>query len=100
MSWEIGRQGTGYLKKKLFEFYFCDCYLIKYREGDSIPEHLDKVPGYRHFRFNIVLKGSLTAFKCPRAFLTGRFNFFRPDLHPHSVEPSGERLVLSLGWIM
>ena len=99
--WEKGRQGTGYLKRILFQNSFSDCYLIKYPDKTFIPKHVDNVDGKRHFRLNIVLKKPLSGgiFKCEKSILhTPRIILFRPDKYSHELTPvEGERLVFSLG---
>lgn len=105
LQWSDGRQNTGYQKKLILQWKFFDVWLIKYKEGDHIPEHVDVVSeGYNHHRINIVLKEALQGgdFICPNAkkFLK-RIYLFRPDRDKHSVTKiiKGERLVLSIGWI-
>src|SRR5258708_15512001 len=50
LRWEAGRQGTGYRKLRLGRGRRWDLYLIDYPPGTSIPEHVDPVPGRRHWR--------------------------------------------------
>lgn len=106
--WEQGRQGTGYLKRRIFEFanrlFGMDCYLIKYLPNTYIPPHTDPVPGFKHFRLNIVLKqtgrgGNLYFYKTRQY---GRVFLFRPDHVEHSVSnvDNGTRLVLSIGLVV
>jgi hypothetical protein len=103
--WEQGRQGTGYLKRKIFQFangwFALDCYILKYPEKSYIPPHTDPIPGHKHFRLNIVLKkakvgGNVYYFntRCYR-----RIMLFRPDYIEHEVSQvqRGERIVLSIG---
>ena len=103
--WIKGRQGTGYLKKKIFEFSFklfgMDCYILKYPPKSYIPPHTDPIEGYKHFRLNIVLKkadvgGNVYYFKtrCYR-----RIMLFRPDAIEHEVSEvaRGTRYVLTIG---
>lgn len=98
-KWEKGRAGE-YQKKLLFGWSTGDCWLIKYGKGQGIPWHVDPVHDRRHFRLNIVLRGSTSAFECDGGWLKGRFNFFRPDIHRHRVLCHGPRLVLSIGWTL
>ena len=106
MTWEKGRQNTGYLKKKIFQFFLTqdlgfDMYVLRYPEKSSIPEHTDPVDGFDHYRFNFVWR---KPFKGGRLFIEGkevfkRWSFFRPDKQKHYVTPiiRGERGVLSIG---
>lgn len=107
MPWQQGRQGTGYLKRRLLHRTGppvpFDLYLLKYPPGAHIPEHTDPVAKGRHFRLNIVLKrGRGGAFRCAAPIVdTPRVKLFRPDLQPHAVEPVyATRYVLSLGWLL
>ena len=98
MKWERGRQGTGYDKLNLFQSGSADCWLIKYPPYTHIPTHTDPVPGRKHYRLNILLRGE-DKFKGETIFATKRIKFFRPDIMPHSVEEVSEpRLILSIGW--
>lgn len=101
MKWQNGRQGSGYLKKKIFEFWKMDCYLIKYPDDSFIPEHVDQVDGKKHYRLNIVINKPKSGgrFICDKTIInTGRIILFRQDKYKHSLTPVvGERLVLSLG---
>lgn len=100
MRWEKGRQGTGYMILKLFQGKSFDCYLIDYPADTHIPTHTDPLPGKKHYRINILLKGE-DKFKGETIFATKRIKFFRPDISPHSVERvSKPRLILSFGWAM
>jgi hypothetical protein len=97
MIWESGRQGTGYLKMVLRQGSFYDIFLIKYPVGTHIPAHIDPVPGKKHFRLNIRLKGE-NNFNGMSLFNFGRITLFRPDITPHSVKQvTKERLILSIG---
>lgn len=102
MRWESGRQGTGYRKLRLWQSdrLFSDAYLIDYPPHTRIPTHVDKVPGKRHYRINILLWGQ-DNFRGETLFSLGPLKFFRPDISPHSVEEvSRRRLVLSIGWAL
>lgn len=103
MAWVEGRQGGGYLKWRLFRLWTLDCYLLKYPKGSGVKYHTDPVPGYRHFRLNIMLRKPVKGghFRI-RGYAIINWEFlklFRPDIRPHAVEvvQEGERLVLSLG---
>lgn len=99
MNWELGRQGTGYLKRKLGQGKTWDLWLLKYPKGSKIPWHTDPVEGKRHWRLNIVLWG-------PQSFRGETFMqlwgvvLFRPDIMTHKVKGVNRvRYVLSLGWV-
>lgn len=107
LRWTKGRQGTGYEKLKIFEMGHSriggiDAYLLLYKPGDSIPVHVDPVPGKRHYRLNLTLRnakegGELWVEKT--IIKLGPLTIFRSDLAKHAVTPliTGTRLVLSLG---
>lgn len=96
--WIEGRQGTGYLKKSIFQGSFYDCWLIKYPPNTNIPPHKDPVKNKKHYRLNVILKGK-GDFKCEKCILNlGKIVLFRPDKYTHSVSNgNNERLVLSYG---
>lgn len=110
-NWQKGRQNTGYEKLKIFQFLTFDCYILRYKVGDSIPTHTDPVEGYRHYRLNFELKkaevgGKLRYGPCNIGLLNTivksenkRMVFFRSDIIPHSVTEikKGERIVLTFG---
>ncbi len=107
LRWESGRQQTGYEKMLLATARFplpFDLYLLRYREGASVPSHVDPVDGRRHFRLNIVLceaeRGGQFECKHP-IFETRRIKVFRPDVSEHAVSKveAGCRMVLSFGWV-
>jgi hypothetical protein len=110
-TWEPGRQDTGYQRLRVIHWGFpnwlkkralgIDLYVLRYPAGSYLPVHTDPVPGYRHFRFNVVMKQSKSGgkFLCDNTiFNTGRIKLFQSDL-PHSLTPieSGVRYVLSFG---
>lgn len=109
-NWEPGRQGTGYEKLKLLNYwkFFSerkwDIYLLRYPVGSGIPRHKDPVPDHRHYRLNIYLWNA-QAGGVPEhdgVIISNRFfTLFRPDLFGHSVTPvtKGTRYVLSLGLV-
>lgn len=111
MKWEPGRQGTGYEKLKIWSFWRTDCYLLRYRVGASIPQHIDPVEGRSHWRVNIRFPGAeggelrfVRWINRPQGFmgfqaLYGTFFLFRSDILPHYVTKvkSGTRYVLSFG---
>ena len=111
--WRPGRQGGGYDRLKLFSFsrpVQFDAYLLRYKPGFECPPHRDPVPGFRHWRLNVVLRAAreggrfyfqplhLAGFAGP-IFDTSRVVRFRSDLEPHGVErvSRGRRLVLTFG---
>lgn len=110
-KWELGRQGSGYYKLKIFasEWLKMDCYILKYPEGSSVPRHIDKLTPklsmyYDHNRLNIILKHPEKGgvFWCEKPFISGpRFILFRPDEHKHSISKieEGTRYVLGIGWL-
>lgn len=100
MKWEPGRQGTGYLKLKLWQGNSSDAYLIDYPANSHIPTHVDVVEGVKHFRINIRLWGP-DNFRGKSLCKFWVVNFFRPDIMPHSVEKvSSRRIILSIGWVV
>lgn len=105
MTWEPGRQGSGYFKRKLFGWSWGDCYLLKYPEGSRVPPHRDPVPTGRHFRLNIELRKARDGgefYGGAPIVNHGRVVLFRPDMHVHAVSPvyEGTRWVLSLGAVL
>lgn len=105
-SWVKGRQGTGYQKLKLFQFLNMDCYILRYKEGDFIPEHRDPVPGRKHYRFNIELKkpeaGGIFQYRCIKKNMwitPGRVTLFRSDICDHRVSriKKGSRYIITFG---
>lgn len=109
INWEEGRQGTGYLKKKLFENHtgiLFDLYLLKFPEGCHIPKHKDEIGfGKKHYRINIILKGAKKGgkFICEKTILNLPFiKIFRPDLYEHEVTKieKGNRYTLSFGVVL
>jgi hypothetical protein len=100
--WQEGRQGTGYLKLKLFQNNFMDAYILKFPKGSRVPPHKDPVEGKKHYRMNLILrKGKGGEFECKETILNlSRLKLFRPDLNEHSVSEvtDGTRLLLSVGW--
>jgi hypothetical protein len=103
MKWVRGRLGTGYDKLSLFQSrrLMCDAWLLRSKEGVEIPPHVDVVPGYRHYRINVILKAATGGgvFSADYALVNlARLKVFRSDrLHAVSPIASGSRLVLSIG---
>lgn len=107
-KFEEGRRNSGYLKLKLFLFSRLDCWILKYPENSNIPPHVDNVPekysNKTAVRINIILKSPKKGgiFKCDKYILnTKRVKIFNPTLtHSVSTIESGERYVLSIGFII
>lgn len=104
--WELGRQGSGYEKLRLFQFTWpigTDCYLLRYPRGSYLPVHIDPLThGLRHFRINLTLKKASKGghFACLwPLFRIGRLCIFRSDLAQHCMSrvEEGSRIVLSVG---
>lgn len=104
VTWSTGRQNSGYLTKRLYQFKNCDCYLIKYPVGSKIDNHVDPVADWKHYRINITLWAARHGgiFHCDviEWKLFNRIVCFRPDKFEHSVSEvrAGVRYVLSFGW--
>lgn len=103
-GWMVGRQVTGYLKSRVFEFKKADCWVLKYPDGTYIPPHKDKVEdGYEMWRINLVLKKPKGGgvFTCEGGMnLWGRVMVFCASKNKHSVSRCvGTRYVLSIGFI-
>ncbi|MGF2687288.1 2OG-Fe(II) oxygenase [Marinobacter halodurans] len=105
--WEKGRQNTGYDKMLVGAGFWpnpFDVYLLRFREGQGIPPHVDQVNSGEHYRFNLVLKQPKSGghFRCSNPiFESSRIKLFRSDISEHSVTPvkQGSRYVLSIGWV-
>jgi hypothetical protein len=99
-----GRQNSSYEKLVLIytKYLPFDLYILRYKEGSYIPEHVDEVSNKKHYRLNIILKHATLGgvFKCENSIVsTNRIKLFRPDINKHSLTEvlSGTRYVLSLG---
>jgi hypothetical protein len=100
MRWEPGRQGTGYSKLRLYSLWRTDCYILHYPVGSHVPLHSDPVPGRRHWRANLILRGE-DAFwtEKPPLIDWAWLKVFRSD-EPHSVgQVARDRWVLSFGLV-
>ncbi len=103
LHWRAGRQHTGYDKMLVFRHKRCDIYFLRYPQGVGIPLHRDAVDGFRHYRFNFVLRqpqvGGLFNCEYP-IWITDRIKFFRSDFQ-HTVSPvvEGQRVLLSVGFL-
>lgn len=103
--WQRGRQEGSYYKLKLLKSSLlkCDAYILKFPTGCSVMKHKDPVAeGYKHYRLNVMLKRS--ADPKDRMYTLGkvhrwwRFEFFRPDLYEHGLEPISDSMwMLSFG---
>lgn len=105
--WQRGRQGGGYDKLLLGGTLWplpCDCYLLRFPTGASVPPHTDRVERGRHYRLNIILRPARKGgdFVCASPIhASRRIKLFRPDREEHSVTmiEEGTRWVLSIGWV-
>lgn len=113
--WVQGRQGTGYVKMKLWssKLLRCDCYRIKYFAGAYIPAHTDPspVPGTVHHRLNVELKSTdcrggdflINGAQARPIFQYGRLQVFHflssEETHEVTEVTEGRRKVLSFGWL-
>ena len=108
LTWQQGRQGTGYRKCLLATFTWpvpWDLYLLDYPKDSFVPPHQDVVSEGRHIRCNLILKQATHGghFLCPAMKVSGpRLFVFRPDLYVHQVTPveEGRRWVLSFGFVL
>ena len=100
-AWTNGRQNFYYQKLKLFSLFRFDCYLIRYGFGTAIGWHTDDVEGYRHYRFNIQLRGKNRMEFCGGKLLNlWRIAIFRSD-KLHCMDITKEKgLILSFGVIL
>lgn len=99
MTWEVGRQGQGYRKKRIFSFINVDMYLIAFDKGFKLPMHTDAVSGKKHYRLNILLKGE-DAYIGNYIFKFWRIILFRSDQIHGTVELTRDRLLLSIGAVI
>jgi len=91
--WQTGRHGTRYRKLLLAQGRSWDLYVIDIAAGTSIPTHVDRVPGRRHWRMNIRLWGD-DGFRGDVVFRVGPLVVFRPDITLHSMDKVGWRVIL------
>jgi hypothetical protein len=91
--WQQGRQGTRYRKLLLAHGRSWDLYVIDIAAGTSIPTHVDRVSGRRHWRMNLRLLGD-DGFRGKAALRLGPLVVFRPDITPHSMDKVARRVVL------
>lgn len=92
-----GRQNANYSKLKLWSFWRLDGWIIKC-DNSEIPPHTDPVPGRKHFRLNVTIKGR-DKFHGKTIFKWWRICFFRPDVNGHWVEKSSW-IILSFGFAL
>lgn len=103
-KWIPGRQGTGYFKRVILQTKWFDMWILKYPREAHIPEHVDPVDGFKHYRVNIVLQkaelGGEFFSDNTIVNILDRVYFFRPDKSRHGVSRVhlGTRYVLSIGW--
>lgn len=102
--WVTGRQKSGYEKMILFineRFIPFDFYILKYLKGSFAPVHTDYVPGYRHYRFNLILHQAKEGgvFDCRHPIISTRWLYFFRSDRAHSVSKikKGSRYVFSVG---
>lgn len=121
-GWEPGRQGTGYEKLAIrgrapYELLARACvalggpsedrwdaYVIRYRDGAHVPDHVDPAPpDRRHRRLNALVVapdggGVLHVGGDAVALAVGDAVMFEPDRERHRVSPViGTRIVFSVG---
>ncbi len=104
MTWEKGRQGTGYEKLRLFSSgrLRLDAWLLRAGPGVAVPSHVDPVfEGLAHWRANVILRPAESGgeFSGDHVLVDWpRLKVFRSD-RPHQVSriTAGRRLVLSFG---
>lgn len=105
-TWEPGRQNSGYRKFTLLfsKRFGVDAYILHIPVGVSIPQHVDLVPGKRHYRLNVTICGRIRMETCQSPFRVFRFgdwlSFFRPDVVPHSAPAvTKDTYLFSIGWV-
>jgi len=107
LPWQEGRQGGGYFKLPIImtpKLPF-DVWIMKFPEDSYIGNHRDPVPGFKHYRANIILRKPISGgdFICDNILIDWpRLKLFRPDRDTHSVSQiwgKKTRWVLSIGWI-
>lgn len=104
-AWQYGRQNYYYQKFKLYSFYRCDAYLVRYGRGTAIGWHADETPGFAHYRINIQLRGvNRTEFfpdpNIKPIYHSNWLSIFRADKVLHCMGISLEKgLILSFGFI-
>jgi len=102
--WQNGRRSADYYKFKLLnidsKLILIDCYLLKFNHNCTILQHTDIVKGKKHYRLNIVYKGSAKFRSKINIFsLFNTVFFFRPDISPHSLFNSNKELrIFSFGF--
>ncbi len=96
--WHYGRQRSGYRVLCLWSWLRCDCYLIHIPKGVPVAAHRDPVPGRRHFRLNLDLRGRCRMLAAHVLWRCWRITLFRPDLVTHQVlAPTRPVWMLSFG---
>jgi hypothetical protein len=106
-KWISGRQGGGYDKLPIFvsKWLKCDFYLLRFPVGSEVKPHKDVVFSGKHYRLNLTVRKASDGgeFVCePSNRLTNkRFQFFRPDLHTHSLTKveGNDMYMLSFGFV-
>ena len=110
LKWKLGRQKSGYSRLTLCQLNIgkmkLDSHIIKFPEGSCIPEHIDPVDGYNHYRLNIILRKAKSGgkFYSQKQIFSfrNRVFLFRPDKYKHSVSmiEIGTRIVFSVGFAL
>ena len=104
LRWEEGRRKTGYSKMLLARArwpFLWDCYVLQFPPGSGAPWHTDEVPGFRHYRINLVVRHAKRGDRFQTdygLYLSRWLKIFRSD-KPHLVQTieAGTRYVLSIG---
>lgn len=102
--WQKGRQESAqYYKFPLWYFKILklgfDAYILKFPAKTIIKSHTDIVPNGKHYRLNILLKGSNLFMKEKQLFYKKRFVFFRPDIEVHKMQTKKGCIILSFGFV-
>jgi hypothetical protein len=105
--WQKGRQNTGYDKMLIGGGLWpnpFDIYILRFRQGQEIPPHIDPTLKGEHYRLNLILKSAKEGgeFICKSPiYESKRIKYFRSDISEHSVSKviKGSRYVLSIGWV-
>jgi hypothetical protein len=105
-KWQDGRQhGCEYKKFPLWYFkvwkFGFDCYILKYKGDQTLPEHKDLIENGKHWRLNIGY--GVANFVCEKLIFSERIGkltiyLFRPDLYKHSLHIFKKTTKLSLGF--
>jgi hypothetical protein len=105
--WNLGRRESGY---EIFPIIYSemmgiDLYLIRFKTGSYVRQHIDECGSGRTFRLNVIIrkasKGGVFWGKTLWS-IHNRVHWFRPDICPHGVTKvrSGTRYSISFGIIV